>query len=66
MLEERGENPEIAQYFRGYGVREGGLPVLRDIQFWIDVFEREGQIPEGKLVAEDLLLVTGDDARATN
>ena len=30
----------------------------RDIQFWIDVFEREGQIPEGKLVAEDLLLVS--------
>ena len=44
--------PRVAQYFRGYGVREGGLPVLRDIQFWIDVFEREGQIPEGKLVAD--------------
>ena len=66
VLAERGENPELAQYFRGYGVREGGLPVLRDIDFWIDVFEREGQIPEGKLVAADLLLVTGDDAPATN
>ena len=66
VLEERDENPEIAQYFRGYGVREGGLPVLRDIQFWLDVFAREGQIPEGKLVAEDLLLVSGDDAQATN
>ena len=65
-LAERGENPEVAQYFRGYGVREGGLPVLRDIQFWIDVFEREGQIPAGKLVAADLLLVTGDDEQVTN
>lgn len=65
-LEARGENPEVAQYFRGFGVREGGLPVIRDIQFWIDVFEREGQIPEGKLVAENLLLVTGDDVPATN
>lgn len=64
-LEARGENPAVAQYFRGYGVREGGLPVLRDIQFWIDVFEREGQIPQGKLVAQNLLLVTGD-VPATN
>ena len=65
-LEARGENPEVAQYFRGYGVREGGLPVLRDIQFWIDVFEREGQIPDGQARRENLLLVTGDDAAATN
>ena len=55
-LEERGENPEVAQYFRGYGVREGGLPVDRDIQFWIDVLVREGKLPQGKLVAKDILL----------
>ena len=65
-LEARGENPEVARYFRGYGVREGGLPVKRDIQFWIDVFEREGTIPPGKLAAGDLLLVTGDDTSVTN
>ncbi len=65
-LAERGENPAVAQYFRGYGVREGGLPVKRDIQFWIDVFEREGQLPAGKLRAENLLLVTGDDVQVTN
>ena len=65
-LEARGENPEVAQYFRGYGVRAGGLPVKRDIQFWIDVFEREGQLPPGKLSADDLLLVTGDEAKVTN
>lgn len=66
VLEERGENPDVAQYFRGYGVREGGLPVKRDIQFWIDVFEREGQIPAGKLSAENLLLVTADETQVTN
>lgn len=63
-LEARGENPEVAQYFRGYGVRAGGLPVKRDIQFWIDVFVRDGKIPEGRLNADDLLLVTGDAASA--
>lgn len=61
VLEERGENPEVAQYFAGYGVREGGLPVERDIQFWIDVLEREGRAEKGQLKAADILLVTGDD-----
>jgi ABC-type nitrate/sulfonate/bicarbonate transport system substrate-binding protein len=64
-LEERGENPDIAQYFTSYGVREGGLAVERDIQFWIDVLERQGSIPAGKLVAKDILFTTGD-APATN
>src|SRR5690606_25803981 len=57
VLGERGENPDLAQHFKGYGVRAGGLPVERDIQFWIDVLEREGQIEAGKLVAKDILLV---------
>ncbi len=30
-------NPDIAQFFRGYGVRPGGKAVERDLQFWIDV-----------------------------
>lgn len=54
-LEARGENPDIAQYFRGYGVRAGGLPVERDVQFWIDVLVREGKLKEGQLVARDIL-----------
>ncbi len=60
VLEERGENPELAEHFKGYGVREGGLPVERDVQFWIDVLEREGRLQPGQLVAKDILLVTGD------
>lgn len=54
-LKERGENPDIAQYFRGYGVRAGGLPVERDVQFWIDVLVREGKLKEGQLAAKDVL-----------
>jgi ABC-type nitrate/sulfonate/bicarbonate transport system substrate-binding protein len=54
-LAERGENPDIAQYFRGYGVRHGGKAVERDLQFWIDVLVREGKLKQGQLSAADLL-----------
>lgn len=60
LLEARGENPDVARYFAGFGVREGGLPVERDVQFWIDVLVREGALREGQLRAADILLVTGD------
>jgi len=65
VLAERGENAEVAKFFAGYGVREGGLAVDRDVQFWIDVLERQGTLEPGKLVAKDILYVTGDSP-ATN
>jgi ABC-type nitrate/sulfonate/bicarbonate transport system substrate-binding protein len=65
VLAERGENPDVAQFFAGYGVREGGPAVERDVQFWIDVLERQGTIQPGQLVAQDILYVTGDGP-ATN
>ncbi|WP_081157873.1 ABC transporter substrate-binding protein [Ensifer aridi] len=64
-LKQRGENPDIAQYFRGYGVRAGGLAVERDVQFWIDVLVREGKLKEGQLAAKDVLFTT-DGASASN
>ncbi len=54
-LQERGENPDIAQYFRGYGVRAGGQAIDRDLQFWIDVLVREGKLKEGQFAAKDIL-----------
>ena len=60
VLAERGENADVAQCFAGYGVRAGGLPVEVDIQFWIDVLERQGTVAKGKLVAKDILYVMGD------
>lgn len=54
-LAERDENPEIAQYFRGYGVRAGGKAVERDLQFWIDVLVREGKLKEGQIAASNIL-----------
>jgi len=65
ILKERGENPEIAQYFRGFGVRAGGLPVERDVQFWIDVLVREGKLKEGQLTPKDVLFAP-DTASASN
>ncbi|KSV90695.1 ABC transporter substrate-binding protein [Sinorhizobium sp. GL28] len=64
-LQARGENPDIAQYFRGYGVRAGGLPVERDLQFWIDVLVREGKLKEGQLTPKDVLFAV-DGASASN
>lgn len=64
ILTARGENPEVAKYFRGFGVREGGLPVERDVQFWINVLEREGKLSPGQLTAANLLLVTKQSAQA--
>ena len=37
----------------------------RDIQFWIEVLDRQGGVEKGKLVAKDILYVTGDSP-ATN
>ena len=47
------------------GVREGGLPVERDMQFWIDVLVREGKLKQGQLTAKDILLVHQVDGAAT-
>lgn len=54
-LGERGENPDLAKYFLGYGVRPGGKAVDRDLQFWIDVLTREGKLKEGQIAASDIL-----------
>ncbi|WP_296102539.1 ABC transporter substrate-binding protein [uncultured Agrobacterium sp.] len=64
-LEERGENPELAQYFLGYGVRPGGKAVDRDLQFWIDVLTREGKVQPGQLAAEKILY-SPETATASN
>ncbi|MFN3279845.1 MAG: ABC transporter substrate-binding protein [Paracoccus hibiscisoli] len=55
-LEERGENPKVAAFFAGYGVREGGRAIPRDIDFWIEVLEREGRATPGQLSSDDVLL----------
>lgn len=61
-LQARGENPEVAAHFAGYGVRAGGRAIPRDIDFWIEVLEREGKVAPGRLSAADVLLSDGQVA----
>lgn len=65
FLAARGEKPEIAQFFTGFGVRKGGLPTEHDLQFWIDALTREGKIKDGTLNVADLLQVPSS-LNATN
>ncbi|MBB4569288.1 ABC transporter substrate-binding protein [Rhizobium leucaenae] len=66
VLASRGENADIAQYFTGYGVREGGKAVPRDLQFWIDILARGGVLKPGQLKAEDILYDPANFAVAGN
>ncbi|RQP06499.1 MAG: ABC transporter substrate-binding protein [Paracoccus sp. BP8] len=63
-LEERGENPAVAAFFAGFGVREGGRAVPRDVEFWIEVLEREGKLQPGQLSAEKVLFAPGSTVAA--
>lgn len=54
ILQDRGENPEIAKHFQGYGLRKGAAVEDRDFQFWIDVLERQGKIETGALTVENV------------
>ncbi|TKT76158.1 ABC transporter substrate-binding protein [Aquamicrobium sp. LC103] len=65
ILDERGENGELAQHWVGFGVREGARATERDLDFWIKVLEREGSLPEGRFKAADLLFQPAD-ATSTN
>lgn len=55
VLERRGENKEIAQFWAGFGLRPAATPTARDVDFWIEVLEREGALPKGKYQAESIL-----------
>jgi ABC-type nitrate/sulfonate/bicarbonate transport system substrate-binding protein len=55
ILEARREDPKLAQYWRGFGVRPGAVPAERDLGFWIEVLEAEGSLPKGKIKPADVL-----------
>jgi ABC-type nitrate/sulfonate/bicarbonate transport system substrate-binding protein len=54
ILAQRGDNPELAQYWPGYGLREHALYTTNDAQFWIDVLVRGGRIRPGQFIPEDI------------
>ncbi len=55
ILKQRGENPDLAAYWLGFGVREHALYTDHDTQFWIrDVLVRSGKLKPGQLTSEDI------------
>jgi len=54
ILKKRGDNPELAQYWPGFGLRAHALYTPHDAQFWIDVLVRAGRLKPDQLAPEDV------------
>jgi ABC-type nitrate/sulfonate/bicarbonate transport system substrate-binding protein len=54
IMAERGNNPELAQYWPGFGLREHALYMDSDAQFWIDLLVRGGRLRLGQIVPGDI------------
>jgi ABC-type nitrate/sulfonate/bicarbonate transport system substrate-binding protein len=54
ILRKRGDNPELAKYWPGYGMRQHALFTDHDAQFWIDVLVREGRLERGQFTPADI------------
>jgi ABC-type nitrate/sulfonate/bicarbonate transport system substrate-binding protein len=52
ILKERGENPDLARYWPGYGLRAHALYVENDTKFWLDVLVRAGKLKPGQFAPE--------------
>lgn len=54
ILQKRGDNPELAQYWPGYGLRDHALFTDHDAQFWIDTLVRSGRLKPGQFAPGDI------------
>lgn len=54
ILKKRGENPDLAQYWSGYGLRRNALYTDHDAQFWIDVLAGVGKLKPGQFTPGDI------------
>ena len=54
ILKDRGENPELARYWPGYGLRAHALYIENDTKFWLDVLVRAGKLKPGQFAPEDI------------
>jgi ABC-type nitrate/sulfonate/bicarbonate transport system substrate-binding protein len=54
LLQKRGDNPELAKYWPGYGMRRHALYTDHDAQFWIDVLVREGRLKPSQFTPADI------------
>jgi ABC-type nitrate/sulfonate/bicarbonate transport system substrate-binding protein len=54
ILKARGENPLLAHYWRGFGLRPYALYADHDATFWIGVLVRDGRLEAGQLTPADI------------
>ncbi len=54
ILKQRGENPGLAVYWPGFGVRAHALYTDHDARFWIDTLVRGGKLKPGQFTPEDV------------
>jgi ABC-type nitrate/sulfonate/bicarbonate transport system substrate-binding protein len=64
ILKNRGDNPELAKYWNGFGLRPHALYVDRDAQFWIDALVGEGKLKPGQLTPAAVVTNTYNDLAA--
>jgi len=55
IFKERGDNPELAKYWHGFGVRSHALYNDRDAQFWINALVEEGKLKQGQVTPADVV-----------
>ncbi|HEY9246660.1 MAG TPA: ABC transporter substrate-binding protein [Candidatus Methanoperedens sp.] len=53
IMKNKGGNPDLAKYWKGFGVRDHALLEDSDVQFWIDWLVRDGRINEGQFKPSD-------------
>ena len=53
IMKDKGGNPDLAKYWKGFGVREHALLQDNDVQFWIDWIVKDGRISEGQYRPSD-------------
>ncbi|NJD54262.1 MAG: ABC transporter substrate-binding protein [Candidatus Methanoperedens sp.] len=54
ILKDKGGNPDLAKYWKGFGVRDHALLADSDAQFWIDWLVKDGKIKEGQFKPADI------------
>ncbi len=54
IMTKKGGSPELAEYWKGFGVREHALLEDSDVQFWIDWLVRDGKLKEGQFKPSDI------------
>lgn len=55
IFKNRGDNPELAKYWHGFGLRPHALYADNDAQFWIDALAAEGKLKAGQLAPPDVV-----------